>query len=360
MILDVFDIIPYRLPLVRPLAMKGHTMREREGLIIRLEDDDGFAGLGEVAPFPGLHHESLPAAAAQVVEMKARWNGCRIPDNLLPLAHGFDDWLNDAHLFPSVRFGLEMALLNLLADRAAQPLAALLDPQFRTAVSLNALFAGDPHDPARDIPALAAEGYRAVKIKVGRQDLQTEAALVRRVRALAPEIAIRLDANRAWSLPEARQFGRMLEDCRIEYIEEPLRDPAGFGEFYRETSLPLALDETLDGASPHNFLPPPGTAAVILKPGVIGGFERSCRWAELARRRQLKVVVSSAFESGVGLAALANLAAVLNPDDVPCGLDTYRWLAEDVTSRPFRAVRGRVDVAAADRNARELMINAQW
>lgn len=359
MLLRRFDIIPYRLRLVKPLVMKGQTLQEREGLIIRLEDEDGFFGLGEIAPFPGLHHESMPAAAAQVAEMQARLNGCRIPDNLLPLAHGFDGWLGEENLFPSVRFGLEMALLNLLADRAAQPLAALLNPQYRTTVSLNALFAGGREDLERDIPALAAEGYRAIKIKVGRHDLQTEVALVRRVRELAPAMDIRLDANRAWSLPEALQFSRMLGDCRIEYLEEPLRDPSGLGAFYRETSLPLALDETLDGMLPNVFLPPSGTAALILKPGVIGGFERSFRWAALARRCRLKVVISSAFESGVGLAALANLAAVLNPDDVPCGLDTYKWLAEDVTSRPFRAVNGQVDVAAADRTARQLTVNAQ-
>ena len=360
MLLRRFDIIPYRLPLVKPLVMKGQTLHEREGLIIRLEDEDGFFGLGEVAPFPGLHRETFLTAATQVAEMKICLSDRSIPENLLPMPHLVDDWLGEKKLFPSVRFGMELALLNLLADRATQPLAALLNPQFRASVSLNGLFAGRPEDLESDIPALVEAGYRAIKIKVGRRDPQTEVNLVRRTRELAPAVAIRLDANRAWSLPEALQFGRMLGDCRIEYLEEPLRDPAGLGEFHRETTLPLALDETLDEILPNDFSPPPGTAALVLKPGVIGGFEQSIRWAELARRRQLKVVVSSAFESGVGLAALANLAAALNPDDVPCGLDTYKWLAKDVIAHPFRAVNGRVDVAVVDRNARQLTVDAQW
>ena len=81
-------------------------------------------------------------------------------------------------------------------------------------------------------------------------------------------------------------------------------------------------------------MPPPlhGVAALIIKPSVLGGYERAAAWARLARREGLEAVVSAAFPSAVGLALDAAFAAAIAPGGVH-GLGTADALAEDLGAR---------------------------
>jgi O-succinylbenzoate synthase len=168
----------------------------------------------------------------------------------------------------------------------------------------------------------------------------------------------------------------------IEYIEEPLREPRQLAEFARSTGAPLALDETLveaeraaeeigsaparpadedpvilpapwkapDGEGSHSTLPPTrrkppaldlsGFQAVVMKPTLIGGIGRCMSILHQAKDSGVVPVISSSFESGVGTQMLAALAAAAA--DTACGLDPYRWLAEDLLADPLRLVRGRL------------------
>jgi len=84
----------YRLPLTKPLRMMGHTLHERVGLLLQLEDSSGKRAEGEIAPFPGVHSETLE-------------------DCLKQLHAGFAEF-KWPQLSPSVRFGLEMLFLDHL------------------------------------------------------------------------------------------------------------------------------------------------------------------------------------------------------------------------------------------------------
>lgn len=340
----------YCLPLVRPLRMMGQAIIERTGLLIRFQDENNHSGWGEIAPFPGLHRENLSTTEAQLLQSQKTLRGHSLPPDLPQLNGAFERWLEEYQLFPSVRCGVETAALNLLANAQGKPLCALLSPRYRSAVSVNALLSGSPEEIRAQLPSLVAEGYKAVKLKVGRQKVHDDAEFVRQVRrALPGSVSLRLDANRAWQLREAVDFGKAIRDCSIEYIEEPLQIPSELNKFHAETGLVLALDETLAEISPGDFRPFPGLAALILKPSVIGGFARTLQLARLAAIHQLKAVISSVFSSGVGLAAEAALAACVNEEDIPAGLDTCRWLAEDLLAEAFPLQNGQIEVEEAFR-----------
>lgn len=340
----------YCLPLVRPLRMMGQAIIERTGLLIRFQDENNHSGWGEIAPFPGLHRENLSTTEAQLLQSQKILHGQYLPPNLTELNGAFEEWLGDYQLFPSIRYGIETAVLNLLANANGQPLCALLSPNYRRTVSINGLLNGSPDEIQIHLKFLINEGYRAVKLKVGRQSIAQDIALVKEVRnALPYGVSLRLDANRAWQLREAVDFGKAIRDCSIEYIEEPLQIPSELNKFHAETGLVLALDETLAEISPGDFRPFPGLAALILKPSVIGGFARTLQLARLAAIHQLKAVISSVFSSGVGLAAEAALAACVNEEDIPAGLDTCRWLAEDLLAEAFPLQNGQIEVEEAFR-----------
>lgn len=336
------DVFRYTLPLVKPLLMPGQTLAEREGLIIRIGDEFGHTGLGEIAPFPGLHSEDLPAAREQMPGIRDVLAGRTLPENLHQLNGGFEKWLGRYRLFPSVQFGIESAVLGLLANAAGKPLCALLCPKYRRRISLNGLLTGSKPEVIAQARHLVREGYRALKLKVGRGSIENDIDMVREVRALLPEaVSLRLDANRAWSLENAVMFGKALSGCEIEYIEEPLENPEGLEKFYLATRMPFAFDESFAQTSPDKIQSIKGLAAFILKPGMLGGLERTMQFARIAEKFGLISVISSAFHSGVGLAAEVCLAACLNQSDIPMGFDTYQWLQEDVLIERFKVTNGR-------------------
>ncbi len=349
------EIFCYFLPLVSSLTMMGQEITARHGRIIRMENEVGDVGLGEIAPFPGLHSEDISEAETQIVNLKSELLGQAISKNLFELNGQFEHWLGNYGLFPSVRFGIEMAALNLLAAANRQSLCGLLSEAPRKKISLNGLLTGNAENLSSQIKSLLDEGYQSIKLKVGRQSLADDISMVKAACQKLPlDTFLRLDANRAWSLPDAITFGNAIVNCNIEYIEEPLKNPLGLDTLYRETNMPIALDESLRDISPLSFKPKPATAALILKPGVLGGFERAMQFAQLAKKYHLKAVISSVFESGVGLVALANLAACVNSQDVPAGLDTYKWLKEDLLIEPFSADEGMVDILAINQRNNEI------
>ena len=191
-------------------------------------------------------------------------------------------------------------------------------------------------------------GYEAVKLKVGNRPVQEDVALVRSMKeALGGGVALRLDANRAWTLDEALEFARGIEGARVEYLEEPLSDPADLETFTRDCGVPVALDESLVGMAPEFLEEQRYAAAVVMKPSFLGGISRMLRLAEGAASLGLRPVVSSAYETGVGTAALVALAAGLGGGEIPAGLDTYRRLAGDVVEPRLPLPAPRVPVREA-------------
>jgi o-succinylbenzoate synthase len=334
----------FDLPLARPLHVGGRPLERRRGLLVVAEDGEGHAGIGEAAPLPGLHRETIDEAEEQLLAAARSLEREKIPEGCPRLDGSFEDWLGGRGLHPSVRTGIEGAVLTLLADRAGADLPHLLASNPAAQVRVNALLDGEPAEILEGAVRLAAAGYSALKIKVGRRDALAEAHLVTSVRTLVkPSVALRLDANRAWELAVALDFARRAAPAGIEYLEEPLHDPEDLAGFVAHSSVPAALDETLLEFSPQ--APPPlrGVAALILKTSVLGGYERAMGWARLARREHRAAVVSATFPSAVGMALDAALAAALGPETAH-GLGTSSLLAEDLGRAPLALEGGQIDV----------------
>ncbi|CAN0479798.1 unnamed protein product, partial [Ectocarpus sp. 8 AP-2014] len=127
---------------------------------------------------------------------------------------------------------------------------------------------------------------------------------------------LRLDANQAWTMDEALQFSAALGDAAATgaapaYIEEPLREARSLGKFWERSGgiVPYALDESLAMGREKFTDKLEGCAAFVVKVSVVGGLSRSARLCGLARRLGAEAVLSSAFETGVGLAHASILAS---------------------------------------------------
>jgi len=333
----------FELPLAHPLRVGGRLLERRSGLLVCLEDDEGHAGIGEAAPLPGLHAETLEEAAAQLRAAAPRLEGARIPDGCPALAGAFETWLGGHGLPPSVRTGIEGAVLTLLADREGTDLPHLLAAEPAARVRINGLLDGSMTATLDTAERLADQGYPALKMKVGRRDPGDEAELVLTVRALVgPAVALRLDANRAWDLATAEYFAERVAPAGVEYLEEPLRDAEDLADFVAQSAIPVALDETLLDYSPQ--APPPlnGVAALILKSSVLGGYERALAWVRLAQRTRLAPVVSAAFPCAVGMALDVAFAAAFGGGTAH-GLGTSGAFFSDLWRTPLTIESGCVE-----------------
>lgn len=346
------NVFRYRLPLKHAVTLKpGFVIGEREGVLLRLCGEDGAEAWGEAAPLPGFSLETPDVAQAALVECAQSLSGQPFPEqieeyqarNMMP-----------ALAWPSVSFAVESAALGLRAAQAGMPLWRSLCADPLETLPVCALLIGPPKAVPAQAEKIRATDCRAVKLKVGRDDLAAEVEMVHAVRAaLGSEIELRLDANRVWDFETAVAFGKQVADCDIAFIEEPLEDSSQNPLFSEETGIPFALDETLHqpgalgGANGAEALYRlcQQAGAVVLKPSLVHlpGLASLLATAGFPVKR---LVFSAAFESGVGIAVLAQYAAAFGTPGVAAGLDTYGLLAEDVLETPLPIASGPVHLEA--------------
>ena len=344
-----WKLFHYSLPLTEPLYLLGHEMHERTGLILRLHDEnDGTSvgdnyGDGEIAPLPGMHPETLSEAETQIRDY--------LSGNSLPVTCS-------AALFGSVNFGLDMALRTMFQNPNVSKFHSFKetagnDPKpskidFKGQIfPVNGLAVGSGTVLEMECEELRNGGFKAVKLKVGRLTILQDIERVRLARKiLGDEIALRLDANRAWEWEDALKFAEAVQDFNIEYCEEPLLDSNKLEKLHLQSGMPLALDETLWSAptpksdTPAKHVSLSGIRALILKPSILGGWNNTKMWIEHAQKNGIHCVLSSCFESGLGLNWIAFMANELLSEKFPAGLDTSKWFEQDLIEPRFLIQNG--------------------
>ena len=327
------DLYRYELPLAPPLCLGASTVEHRHGLLVRLETEQGAVGWGEAAPLPGFSEETLSEVIDAARRRAPRWIGAEIPDGEKDLPRSFLALPMRSACSASLRFAIESAVLELLAATRNTSVPDVLGTA-RSTVALNALLTSlddGPEQAAR----FREQGYRAVKVKVGRADMGEEINALQAIRRdLGDAIALRADANRAWSLDEAEAFAEATRDLQLAYVEEPLTDPTQISELTSQTDLPVALDETTREVEPSILRESPSVAAVVLKPTLLGGIQTTQTWSRIALEHGATPVISASYESGIGMRMLVALAAV--GPDTSVGLSTYTRLAADVQRPPLQ------------------------
>ncbi len=341
-----YALYRYRLPLLRPLTLRGADASFREGFILELETDTRTKGWGEVAPLPGLSSESPDQARQQICELAS----AKLGHDMDAQAVWSRAYAPGSGLASSVRFGFESAWLDTLTRQAGLGLHAALADESHASVPVNALLSDFSPASIEAVQQQCAAGYTTVKVKVGRGPVREEADALRHLLTQLPEpVRFRLDANRAWNVADAVWFARQVASPRIDYIEEPVRDTEDLYEFMGESPIPAALDEALveqGGRALRDF---DGIGAAVLKPTLLGGLVSTLSLAEAAWKNHVQPVISATFETGIGTAALAHLAAAVQAPAAAAGLDTYRWLSEDIVDPPLDMAKGHIDIEQLSR-----------
>ncbi|WP_249228292.1 o-succinylbenzoate synthase [Kutzneria sp. CA-103260] len=204
-------------------------------------------------------------------------------------------------------------------------------------------------EPAKAHEIVAKSGCGTAKVKVAdhSESLGEDIARLEAVRdALGPQGKIRIDANTAWDVDTAVHQIRRLERAAggLEYVEQPCRTIEELVAVRRQVDVRIAADESIRRAEdPLKVDVSQAADVAVIKCTPLGGVRRAMRVAEAAG---LPVVVSSALETSVGLAAQLALAGALPELDFACGLGTLSLLTGDVVRDSFTVVDGYLPVPA--------------
>ncbi len=342
---------PYELPFVQPYRTAAVEHDTRQGVLVQLRSDGGTTGIGEAAPLGARTEDQATCRSALTAAVHALTDAGVAADEALDDLDGLCPSLAHA---PAARFGVTLALSDLLAKQAGQPLAVWLANHHTGAtpaarVPVNATLPIQPIDQSVARAEAAAEaGYRTLKIKVGK-DHGADLERVEAVRqAIGPDPAIRLDANQAWAPVQAVEaILDHLDRTPLEYVEQPVH-----GEDHRalamvRSTVPcrIAADEPV--TSPEaaaELIELEAADVLILKPMVIGGLDRTLTIARMAHGADLDVVVTSTIDGAIARAGALHLAASLDRLPLACGLATADLLAEDVVEHDERIEDGHMHV----------------
>ncbi len=318
--------------------------QHRAGIIV-LRTDDGREGLGEFpAPRPNDLGEDVSPRLVAVLE------GLDLGDPV-----SVERTLREVDAWPFVgraaRSAVESALVDLLARANHRTLAAHLSPGPASVVAVNAMLGiVPPAEAAALAAALAAGGFGCFKLKAGDEP---DGALVERVaavrEAIGPEAALRLDFNGSLASEMAADVLASVAPFDIEYAEQPIPPSAGAEALARlrwTGSVPIAADEAVrDLGSARVLLDTGAVDALVVKPARVGGLRQAGAIVELATAAAVPVIVSTLFETGVGLAGALHLAATA-PGAQAHGLATGALLESELLAEPLVITDGHMAVPA--------------
>ena len=155
---------------------------------------------------------------------------------------------------------------------------------------------------------------------------------------------IRVDANGAGTSTRRSRAIRQLDRAAggLEYVEQPCASVEDLAAVRRRVDVPIAADESIRRADdPYRVRDLEAADVAVLKVQPLGGV-RAC--LRIAEDIGLPVVVSSALETSVGIAAGLALAAALPELPYACGLATVQLLTDDVVADPLLPVDGMLPV----------------
>lgn len=288
------------------------------------QNDPSSVGIGECGPLPGLSIDARPDFEDVLTSVINAFNDSRftspadytsVADAIVPPG------------FPSIRFGLETALLDL--HHGGKGIIFQNDFILGKPIPINGLiWMGDMDFMMNQINKKVAEGFRCIKLKVGGLDFDRECDTLDylRKRYFRDNITIRLDANGAFKVDEVLFRLEQLAKYNVHSIEQPIKSGSEhMPSLCSQSPIPIALDEELIGVATTQekiaLLDRIRPQYIILKPSLHGGLSGTAEWIALAEQRAIGWWITSALESSIGLNAICQFTANYNIQ-IPQGLGT--------------------------------------
>ncbi len=304
-------IYEFNIPLSQEMGI-------RQGWIVHFITKEKTSSWAEISPLPKwsreTQNETLTQLYAQLAILKTE-----------PIIKGLKRILADNTLLPSVSSGLFSGLYALV--RKGPPVVSL---------PVSGLLLGSYEQIQKQIPILLQQRIEHIKLKT--RDLSTEQTHLI-VKSIKDRVLIRLDINKTWSQKEVNAFLQPYTFTCFDYIEEPGVDLVNF-------EFPIGLDESLREDNELCLENISNLKALIIKPMLMGVGPRVHTLCKQAQAHHWMISLSSSFETGIGLYQIALFAEFFNIKGYPAGLDTMKFMMDDLLVKKHRIENGQVHFSA--------------
>jgi o-succinylbenzoate synthase len=341
------ETIPIRVPLKPEFAIRSgrggaHTVSPF--LLVRVHTDAGLTGVGEASCTPRWSGEDQFTAAHLIRTYLEPLLIGQDPTQVEQLTAKFR-LAFAANYF--TKAAVEMALWDIAGKAAGKPVYELLGGKVRDFVKTKWSVSGVEPPQAAEIANWAiAQGFKAMKVKVGIQP-DADVARVAAVRnAIGPAIKLGVDANGGWSFADAVSTIARLKASDIYFAEQPIppEDVAALADLRKQIHVPIVADEsicTLQDAKTLSRLSAADVFSIYV--GKAGGIGPAKAIADFAHEHGLKCTIGSNLELGVGSAAMVHLGLATRgivPEEYPCDIIGPFYYESDVVTDPLPIVPG--------------------
>lgn len=327
------------MKLKEPYTISYETVDSCEGVFILIHTEKGRTGIGFAAPdqeVTGESAEQVLACYTSVIEPFIR--GC----DVFQYAWIMESLKEQLPENPSARAMVDMALYDLLAQKAGVPLFQMLGG-FRNKMATSVTIGILPLEQVLEhAGVLLKRGFKILKVKGGRKvDEDIEKML--RIRELAGRnVRIRFDANQGYSLEDSIRFMKETEEAEVELLEQPTRrdDLELLKRVTQKASIPVMADESLLSLSDVFQLSRQSSSDMInIKLMKTGGIMEAMHINSVARAAGIKAMVGCMDESALGIAAALHFA-LSRPNVEYADLDGHLDVVEDPFEGMIRIEEG--------------------
>ncbi len=300
-----------RIPLVTPFKTALRTVDTVHDILVRVTADDGSEGFGEAPPTAVITGDTLGSIRCAIEEfIGPSLTGMDIED-----MDGIMKRLHSCILKnTSAKAAVDMAVYDLFAKSCGKPLYKVLGGSKKEIETDLTISVNDIDEMVADSLRAVEQGFRILKIKVGKESRKDIDRIKAIRQAVGPDVKLRIDANQGWTAKEAVRIIRTLEDAGIhmDLVEQPVkaRDLAGMKFVTGQVATPILADESVFSVEDAlQLIRERGADLLNIKLMKTGGIYEALKICAMAESFGVECMIGCMLESKIAVSAAAHLAA---------------------------------------------------
>lgn len=322
------ELYKLSIPLIEPFITSLGTDYHAENVLVRIRTNEGITGFGECSPYMPINGESQDTCMV-VGELFAK---ALIGHNALDIEGAVK--LMDSIIYAngSIKSAFDIALYDIASQHAGLPLYQFIGgKKDKTIITDYTVSLAEPDVMAAQAIRILAQGYPAIKVKLGK-DGKKDVVRMKAIRqAVGPEIPLRIDANQGWGVEEAIETLKALAPLDIQHCEEPIArwNYLALPRVRKESPIPIMADECCgDDHDAERLIALQACDYFNIKLGKSGGIFKALKMARMAEAADLHLQVGAMIESRLAMTAFAHFS-LSSPNIVHFDFDTALMLRED-------------------------------
>lgn len=339
--IEKIELFHIKMPLNFNFKTSQASIKYREAIVIKVEDELKNVGYGEVVSFnePFYTNETLIVSKQALINEYSKAIIHKVVD------HPFDIHKSIDMAHPMALAGLENALVDLYARRNKQPIMELIFNEETNDEIISGVVLGDLDIEVliRQIKDYQKEGYTRFKVKIKPEDGFIK---LKAIRENYPNIQLLADANRSYKFDQTNKL-KKLDELNLLCIEEPLisLDLLAYQKLQTQLHTPICLDESIQTIDDLKIAIKFKALEVLnIKVGRVGGLYYAKQMIELCRKNNIKYWIGSMLESGVSKILHVHLASLIDtyiPGDLS---SSKRYFIKDIIKPEIMSENGRIKV----------------